>query len=73
METPLTSAEPMLWSGWGDPAKAAELRLKAARVDPNSQDQVVPPPQKIAARRTSGVHYVRIRRYRFIGCTWAWC
>ncbi|WP_259401016.1 FAD-binding oxidoreductase [Microbispora sp. H13382] len=25
METPLTSAEPMLWSGWGDPAKAAEL------------------------------------------------
>ncbi|MGI5156135.1 FAD-binding oxidoreductase [Microbispora sp. CA-102843] len=25
METPLTPAEPMLWSGWGDPAKAAEL------------------------------------------------
>ncbi|GAB3147061.1 FAD-binding oxidoreductase [Microbispora hainanensis] len=25
METPLIAAEPMLWSGWGDPAKAAEL------------------------------------------------
>lgn len=25
METPDTAAEPMLWSGWGDPAKAAEL------------------------------------------------
>ncbi|GAB3901505.1 hypothetical protein GCM10027612_65020 [Microbispora bryophytorum subsp. camponoti] len=25
METPLTAVEPMLWSGWGDPAKAAEL------------------------------------------------
>ncbi|GAA3798130.1 FAD-binding oxidoreductase [Sphaerisporangium flaviroseum] len=25
METPDSSVEPMLWSGWGDPAKAAEL------------------------------------------------
>lgn len=25
METPTTPVEPMLWSGWGDPAKAAEL------------------------------------------------
>jgi alkyldihydroxyacetonephosphate synthase len=25
VETPDTAAEPMLWSGWGDPAKAAEL------------------------------------------------
>ncbi|GER98351.1 alkyldihydroxyacetonephosphate synthase [Acrocarpospora corrugata] len=25
METPSSAAEPMLWSGWGDPAKAREL------------------------------------------------
>ncbi|GAA4202438.1 FAD-binding oxidoreductase [Microbispora amethystogenes] len=25
MESPLLPAEPMLWSGWGDPARAAEL------------------------------------------------
>lgn len=25
METPKTPAEPMLWSGWGDPAKAGDL------------------------------------------------
>ncbi|MDP9841249.1 alkyldihydroxyacetonephosphate synthase [Streptosporangium lutulentum] len=25
METPTSTAEPMLWSGWGDPAKAADL------------------------------------------------
>ena len=25
VETPGTAVEPMLWSGWGDPAKAADL------------------------------------------------
>jgi hypothetical protein len=32
--------------------------------------------QQAAAPRvahTGGVRYVRIRRYRFLGCTWMWC
>jgi uncharacterized protein len=62
--------------GKPDPAKAAELRLKAAEVDPNSQDPVIPPPQRRTFMRTARparAHYVRIRRYRFFGCTWMWC
>jgi TPR repeat protein len=34
--------------GKPDPAKAAELRLKAAQVDPDSQTPDVPPPRPIA-------------------------
>jgi uncharacterized protein len=62
--------------GKADPAKAAQLRLKAAEVDPNSQDPVIPPPQKTVARTVrlaQARHVVRIRRYRFFGCTWMWC
>jgi hypothetical protein len=61
--------------GKPDPAKAAELRLKAAAVDPDSQDPNVPPPQKTVrpAYRSPAVRYVRIRRYRFFGCSWLWC
>jgi uncharacterized caspase-like protein len=62
--------------GAPDPAKAAELRLRAVQVDPTSQDPIVPLPQKTAPpqRPPGGVHYVRIiRHYRFIGCSWLWC
>jgi uncharacterized protein len=58
-----------------DPAKASELRLRAAQVDPDSQDPVLNLPQRQAAPRprVSHVHYVRIYRYRFLGCSWVWC
>ena len=57
-----------------DPNKAAELRVKAAQLDPDSQTPDVPPQQTAAPRPTTVVHrYVRIRRYRFIGCGWVWC
>jgi uncharacterized caspase-like protein len=60
--------------GQPDPAKAAELRLRAAQVDPTSQDPVLALPQKVApALRRAVVRYVRIRRYRFYGCNWLWC
>jgi TPR repeat protein len=60
--------------GAPDPAKAAELRLRSVQVDPTSQDPGVPPPQKtLPPPRSSGVRYVRIRRYRFYGCNWLWC
>jgi uncharacterized protein len=57
-----------------DLQKAGALRAKAAEIDPQAQDPVVPPPQKTApARRTSGAHIVRIRRYYYLGCSWLWC
>lgn len=69
--------------GKPDPAKAAELRLKAVQVDPDSQDPKVPPPRKTPApaRRAAAsanhsvpARYVRIiRHYRFNGCNWMWC
>jgi uncharacterized protein len=60
--------------GQPDPAKAAELRLRAAQVDPTSQDPVVALPQNAApAPRRPAIRYVRIRRYRFYGCNWLWC
>ncbi|WP_194454351.1 caspase family protein [Bradyrhizobium sp. CCBAU 53421] len=60
--------------GARDPAKAAELRRRAVQVDPGSQDPKVPAePNTARPRRASGVHQVRIYRYRFVGCIWAWC
>jgi TPR repeat protein len=61
--------------GAPDPVKAAELRRRAVQVDPTSQDPNVPPPQKtVRPQQASRVHYVRrIYRYRFLGCSWAWC
>jgi uncharacterized caspase-like protein/TPR repeat protein len=61
--------------GKPDPAKAAELRLKAAQVDPTSDDPVVPPQQAAPPRPAHNVvhRYVRIYRYRFFGCSWIWC
>ncbi|WP_342722022.1 caspase family protein [Bradyrhizobium sp. B097] len=62
--------------GARDPAKAAELRRRAVQVDPESQDPKVPrelDAKTVRPRRSSGVHYVRIYRYRFVGCIWAWC
>jgi hypothetical protein len=60
--------------GKSDPAKANELRLKAAQVDPSSEDPVLPAPQ-VAPRPAHNVahRYVRIYRYRFFGCSWIWC
>ncbi|WP_420971555.1 caspase family protein [Bradyrhizobium sp. B120] len=62
--------------GARDPAKAAELRRRAVQVDPESQDPKVPrelDATTVRPRRSSGVHYVRIYRYRFVGCAWTWC
>jgi TPR repeat protein len=61
--------------GAPDPVKAAELRRRAVQVDPTSQDPNVPPPQKtVRPQQASRVHYARrIYRYRFLGCSWAWC
>ena len=60
--------------GAPEPAKAAELRRRAVQVDPTSQDPKVPTElNTVAPRRSSGVHRVRIYRYRFVGCIWAWC
>ena len=60
--------------GKPDPAKAAELRLRAAQVDPSSDDPVVPPPQAAPRPTHAAAHrYVRIYRYRFFGCNWMWC
>jgi len=57
-----------------DPAKAAELRLKAAQLDPDSQTPDVPAQAAAPQRQVSVVHrIVRIRRYRFLGCGWVWC
>lgn len=57
-----------------DPGKAAELRLKAAEVDPNSIDPIVGVPKvTTGVAPTIHVRYTVIRRYRFLGCTWAWC
>jgi hypothetical protein len=39
--------------GETDPAKAAELRLRAADVDPDSQDPNVPPPPRVVTREPS--------------------
>lgn len=55
-------------------AKAAELRAKAAKVDPSSQDPNVPPATEAApAHHSAGGRRVVIRRYRFNGCNWMWC
>jgi uncharacterized caspase-like protein len=61
--------------GAPDPVKASELRRRAVQVDPTSQDPNVPAPQKtVRPQQASRVHYVRrIYRYRFLGCSWAWC
>jgi len=62
--------------GKPDPAKAAELKRKAAEVDPDSQDPNVPqPPRKAATKteRTFVVRHVVIRHYHFNGCNWMWC
>ncbi|MDQ0467365.1 caspase family protein [Labrys wisconsinensis] len=61
--------------GKPDPAKAAELRLQAAQVDPESQDPNVPLPRKVVRQtpRPAGGQVVRIRRYHFVGCSWLWC
>ena len=59
--------------GKPDPGKAAELRLRAAEVDPNSIDPIVPLPRAVNRVTRTRVHSVVIRRYRFLGCTWAWC
>lgn len=58
--------------GKADPARAAELRLQAARVDPDSQTPVVSLPKKVAPRQRNH-RTVVIRRYRFLGCIWLWC
>ena len=61
--------------GKPDLGKASELRLKAAQLDPDSQNPDVP--QQVAApaphRPAIVRRVVRIRRYRFIGCSWMWC
>jgi hypothetical protein len=59
--------------GKPDPAKAAELRLQAARVDPESQDPVVKFPPKPQPRRAAPRHRRVIYHYRFFGCSWVWC
>ena len=60
--------------GKPDLEKAGALRLQASQLDPLSLDPDVPPPQKTAPPpRASTVRYVRIRRYRFFGCSWLWC
>jgi len=45
--------------GKPDPAKASELRLKAAEVDPNSQDPVVSSPKTYAPVRRAGARHGR--------------
>jgi TPR repeat protein len=59
--------------GKPDPQKAAALRLLAAQIDPNSQNPDVSPPRAAAPPRETGARFVRIRRYRFLGCNWMWC
>jgi TPR repeat protein len=62
--------------GKPDPAKASELRLRAAQIDPDSQNPNVPPSPKAVARTvhaSAGSRTIRIRRYRFLGCSWVWC
>ena len=59
--------------GKPDPGKAAELRLKAAEVDPNSIDPMVGPKVPKHVTPTTSVRYTIIRRYRFLGCTSVWC
>ena len=60
--------------GKPDLEKAGALRQQAVQLDPLSQDPQVPPPQKTAPPpHAATVHYVRIRRYRFYGCSWLWC
>jgi uncharacterized protein len=64
-----------LIGGHADADKARALRIKAEQVDPTSQSPNVPPPAATPARRASAsrAHYVVIRRYRFLGCSWVWC
>ena len=60
--------------GAPDPARAAQLRLRAAQEDPESQTPNVPLPKVAAARAARpAVRRVRIYRYRFYGCSWVWC
>jgi uncharacterized protein len=60
--------------GKADVAKANDLRLKAAQVDPTSEDPVVPPPQAAPRATHAATHRViRVYRYRFFGCSWVWC
>ena len=58
-----------------DPSKASQLRLRAAEIDPESQDPVV---AKTVAPQRANAHYVTHRRivrfrYRFNGCNWLYC
>lgn len=64
-----------LVGGHADADKARALRARAEQVDPTSQNPSVPPPAATQARRAtaSRAHYVVIRRYRFLGCSWVWC
>jgi uncharacterized protein len=57
-----------------DPVKAAQLRLRAAQEDPDSQTPNVPPPRASAPRAPRpAARHVRIYRYLYFGCNWVWC
>jgi TPR repeat protein len=64
-----------LVGGRADADKARALRMRAEQVDPTSQNPNVPPPAATSSRHAtaSRAHYVVIRRYRFLGCSWVWC
>jgi hypothetical protein len=61
--------------GGRDPEKAGALRARAQMVDPDSQNPDVPAAAATPVRHTASArpHTIVIRRYRFIGCSWAWC
>jgi TPR repeat protein len=54
--------------------QAGALRARAQQVDPDSQNPDLGSPATPVRHVASGrSHTIVIRRYRFIGCSWAWC
>jgi uncharacterized protein len=55
--------------------QAGALRARAQQVDPDSQNPDLGSPAAAPVRHVASgrPHTIVVRRYRFIGCTWAWC
>ena len=55
--------------------QAGALRARAQQVDPDSQNPDSGVTRRSAVRHVASgrSHTIVVRRYRFIGCTWAWC
>jgi TPR repeat protein len=60
--------------GVRDLEQAGALRARAQQVDPDSQNPDLGSPAAAPVRHAASRRsHIVIRRYRFIGCTWAWC